>query len=302
MVLTARARGAVVGRHRIQALHDGARAGVGIAQERGQPGDLEAAADGAVLVQVPEEDLGLVGAGGGVELERGELDRLVGVDRARGGVADHQLDGDRDRRDREREQEAQPVVAVAPAAQHADRVGRGDEEPGGHQGGEVHVRELVLDGVVEDHRPDVDVGDRPRRVHGEAAGLVHPRVGRHDHQGAQQADDRDGHAGPEVRPRAQAPPAEDVDRDEDRLEEEEDALEGEGQPDHVAEAIEEARPQEAHLEAEDRPGDGPHREADGRHLRPALGQAQVVGVVAAQPEVVGDQQDQAGRRSPAAPG
>ena len=142
----------------------------------------------------PRRISGLSGAGGGVELQRGELDRLVVVDRARGGVADHHLDRDGDRRDREREQEAQPVVAVAPAAQHPHRIGRGDEEPGRDQGGEVHVRELVLDGVVEDHRPDVDVGDGPGRVHREAPGLVHPRVGRHHHQGAQQADDGDGHA------------------------------------------------------------------------------------------------------------
>ena len=50
-------------------------------------------------------------------------------------------------------------------------------------------------------RPDVNVGDVARAVHREAAGLVHPRVRRDHHQGAQQPDQRDRHPRPEVRPR-----------------------------------------------------------------------------------------------------
>ena len=92
-------------------------------------------------------------------LHRRELDRLVLGDRARGGVADHELDRGQDAADRERDQQPEPVVAVAPPAQHPDRVDRGDQEAGDQVGGEDHVRDLVADRGVEDHLQRVDVGD-----------------------------------------------------------------------------------------------------------------------------------------------
>src|SRR4029450_7852855 len=47
---------------------------------------------------------------------------------------------------RQRDQQAEPVQAVAPTAQHPDRVDRGDEEADDHVGGEDHVRHLVVPG------------------------------------------------------------------------------------------------------------------------------------------------------------
>ena len=55
-------------------------------------------------------------------------------------------------------------------------------------------------------------------------------------------------------------PAVDVDGDEDGLEEERDALHGEGDAEDVAEPAGQARPEQAHLEREDRAGGGAHRE------------------------------------------
>ena len=70
----------------------------------------------------------------------------------------------------------------------------------------------------------VDVDDLARRVQREALRLVHPRV-RGDHrERAADAREHDRNAGPEVRPRREPLPAEDVDRDEDRLEEEEQSF------------------------------------------------------------------------------
>ena len=48
-------------------------------------------------------------------------------------------------RDRQRDQQAEAVVAVAPPAQHADRVDRRDQEAGDEVGREDHVRDLVGD-------------------------------------------------------------------------------------------------------------------------------------------------------------
>ena len=61
------------------------------------------------------------------------------------------------------------------------------------------------------------------------------------------SDDRD--TGPEVRPRLQPPPAVDVDGDEDRLGEEEQALEGERDAERLAPLAHEPRPQQPELEA-----------------------------------------------------
>jgi hypothetical protein len=75
-----------------------------------------------------------------------------------------------------------------------------------------------------------------------------------------------------VGPVRQAAPPEDVDRDEDRLEEEEDALDTEQQPEHLAEAARERRPQQAELEGQDRACDGADGERQRSDLRPAAGE------------------------------
>ena len=58
----------------------------------------------------------------------------------------------------------------------------------------------------------------------------------------------------EVRPRREAIPAVDVDADEDRFHEEGEAFDREAEPEDAAEGAGEVRPEQPHLEAEDRPG------------------------------------------------
>ena len=135
----------------------------------------------------------------------------------------------------------------------------------------------------------VDAHHLAGRVQREPRRLVHPRVGGHDGRRPEDAREHDRHAGPEVRPRLQPSPAVDVDGDEDRLGEEEDALEGERHAEGLTPLAHEPRPQQTELERQHGAGDGAHREGDGHVLRPALGQAQRVGVVALQPPVVGDE-------------
>ena len=86
-------------------------------------------------------------------------------------------------------------------------------------------------------------------------------------------------------------PAVDVDRDEDRLGEEEDPLDREAGAEDVAPALHELRPEQPHLEGEDRAGDGADREQDRRRLRPELREAHRVVVVVAPAAVLGDQHD-----------
>ena len=145
------------------------------------------------------------------------------------------------------------------------------------------------DRPVEDRVERVDVGDLPVGADLEAVGLVHPGVDRDDGKGAPEPRDHHRDAGPEVGPPGEPLPAEDVDRDEDRLGEEEDALDREREPEDLPEATGELRPQEAELERQDGAGDGAHREQHGRDLRPALGELQRDGIVVSQAPVVGDQ-------------
>ena len=94
-----------------------------------------------------------------------------------------------------------------------------------------------------------------------------------------------------MRPAAEPLPAVDVDREEDRLGEEEDALDREGDPEGVAEALHEARPEQAELEAEHGAGDGADGEGHRHRLRPAPRQPHRVLVAALQAEVVGGEDD-----------
>ena len=120
----------------------------------------------AVGVEVAEQRLRDVAGGLRHQLDRRELDRLVVVDPARQRVADAHLDRGRDRRDGEGDDEAQPVVAVAPAPQHAGRVDRGDQEAADEVGRDEHVRRLERHRVVEDHLDRVDVDHVARRSRG----------------------------------------------------------------------------------------------------------------------------------------
>ena len=122
--------------------------------------------------------------------------------------------------------------------------------------------------VLEQRRERVHV-HRAAVHEPEAARVVHPGVDGDHHQRAGEARDDDRDPGQDVRARRQAIPAVDVDPDEDRLDEERDALDREAESEHVSERRHEVRPEHAQLEAEDRPGhdaDGEQRE---HHLRPA---------------------------------
>ena len=142
-------------------------------------------------------------------------------DLAHRAVAHHHLQRHRERRDGERDQEAEAVEAIAASLQHPDRVDRRDDEAGaraGRRAGSEPARagsaglKIAAQGWTS-----VDLAGR---VEAEAARRVHPGVRGDDRERAQRREQRQRQAEPEVHARAQAIPAEDVDRDEDRLEEE----------------------------------------------------------------------------------
>src|SRR5262245_1146606 len=173
----------------------------GVRQDRPATRDGDASADRAVVVEVAEERLGDVTRRLRHELDRSELDGLVVVDPARERVADEHLDRRRDGRDRERDDEAEPVVVVAPTAQHAHRVDGRDEEAAHEVRRDEHVERLQRHRLVEDHLERFDVGDATRAVEREAPGFVHPRVRGDDRDGAADPGDDDRDARPEVVPR-----------------------------------------------------------------------------------------------------
>ena len=202
-------------------------------------------------------------------LHRGELHRLARRDLARDPIADHDLQRGGDCGGRERDRERRPLVTAAPSTQEAPSVNARHEETGDDVAGEVHVHELVPEvRIAEERRPRLRV-DRPAIAQIEAAGVVHPTVDRDDEERPGDPRDHDRNAGEEVPARRQPVPSVDVDRDEDRLDEEGEPLEHEAQPEHVAEGGHETRPQQAELEAEDRTRDDADREQREHHLRPA---------------------------------
>ena len=174
------------------------RVGAEAHEPRVEARDPDPALD-AVRRAAAEDVLGDVRVGLLHALHRRELDRLVLGDRTSGGVAHRQLDRRRDAGDRQRDQQSEPVMAVAPPAQHAHRVDGRDQEAGDHVRGEDHVRDLVGHRRVEDHLQRLDVGDLAagERV---ALRLVHPRVDGDHRERAPESRDRYRDAGPEVRP------------------------------------------------------------------------------------------------------
>jgi hypothetical protein len=129
--------------------------------------------------------------------------------------------------------------------------------------------------------------------------VVHPRVDRDHEQGAREPGEHDRHHAQQVRARRHAIPQVHVDGDEDRLEEEREALQAEGQPEDVAERRHEVRPQQAQLEGQDRPRDDADGEQRHHHLRPALGQRAVKLVAGAYVERL-DEHHHARERDPEA--
>ena len=153
------------------------------------------------------------------------------------------------------------------------RVHRGDAEADDHERRDPHVEELQPDRAVEHRRPRIDVGDLA--VDDAKSGRrVHPRVHREDAERAGNTRQRDRDQNGAMLLGWHAFPAVEVDAEEDRLEEERDALQRERQPDHVAELAHELRPQQAHLEAEDRARHRADGEQHRRDLRPSLGETE----------------------------
>ena len=126
---------------------------------------------------------------------------------------------------------------------------------------------------------------------GEAAGLVHPRVDRDHRHRAEDAAERDRHPGPQVRPARQAPPAVQVDRGEDGLQEEEQPLDTEREPEHRPVLPHQPRPQQAHLERQHRAGHRADRDQHAHRLRPAPRQPHRGLVMAPQADELGQQHD-----------
>ena len=138
-------------------------------------------------------------------------------------------------------------------------------------------------GVPEQRTPGVDVNRLAAAQH-EPPRVIHPRIHRDHRQRAREACNHDRDTGQEVRARREPVPAVDVDRDEDRLDEEREPLEREAEPEDVAEAGHEPGPQQTHLEAEDRPRHDARGEQRDHHLRPAARQRPVERIARAQVE------------------
>ena len=153
-------------------------------------------------------------------------------------------------------------------------------------------------GVAEERGDRIHV-DHTAALEAEPRRVLHPRVHRQDHERARDPRDGDRNAAQEVQSRRQPVPAVDVDRDEDRLDEERDALEREPQAEHRSEPGHEARPQQPHLEAENRPGHHAHSEQREHRLRPALGELPIERVARAQVKPL-DQEDKRRERDPEA--
>ena len=152
--------------------------------------------------------------------------------------------------------------------------------------------------VAEERRPRVHV-DRAAVHQAEPARVVHPAVDGDHHQRAGDAGDHDDDAARQVLARRDPVPRVDVDRDEDRLEEEREALEREAEPEDVPERRHELRPQQPELEAEDRAGHDPDREQRDHHLRPAHRERPVERVARAQVERL-DEEHERRERDPEA--
>ena len=190
---------------------------------------------------------------------------------------------------------------VAAPTEHAHRIDGCDEEPGDEIRRQDHVGDLVGHGGVEDDLQRLD------RCHLAGRGrvplrLVHPRIHRDDRERSAKAGDHDRHTAPEMRPGREVLPSEDVDRDEDRLEEEEDALDCEQHAEYLAKASCERRPEKPELERDDGPGDGADRERHRHRLRPPLRELQRVRILVAQAAVVRDQHQRRQRNTRATQG
>jgi len=203
-----------------------------------------------------------------LSLQRRELHRLVPRDEARADVAAKRHEHGGGPPDREGDLKGFPMEQVLPVFQEKVRMDPRDREPGCGEGGERHVERLVERGWIEHRREGGNVDRLPVRK-GEARRAVHPGVGGNDEDPGE--DPAEGHenAGCEVKARGDAIPPVQVDSEEDRLGEEGESLQREGEADDSARECHEPGPQETQLEGQDGSGDRAHREENRRPFRPA---------------------------------
>ena len=199
-----------------------------VGQDREQPRDLDPEAHLAARLVVEAAERERRAARGLLQpFHRGQLDRLALGDLAPGPVADDHLHRRAQRRERERHDERGAVVVVALALQPRERVDAGDDEPADEVAREVHVDQLVPHVRVQQRLPRARVEHLAVRREVEPDRVVHPAVDRDHVERAREAREHDRDAGQEVRALGEPVPAVDVDRDEDRLDEERDALQRE---------------------------------------------------------------------------
>ena len=249
-VLTWRVRRPLVGGHGVEALDHGAGAVARVRQPRRESGDPDPAGHLAVGVEPSEQGLGDVALRLRHELDGRELDRLVVVHPAGERVADAHLDRDGDGADGEGDDEPEAVVAVAPAAQHARRrrpTRRGTRRRRRRRStmwaaiSGIASLKITAHGSTSTTLP-AESSVKPCGSFIQALAATTETLPR-------MPVSTTGTPVQKCGPRFQAAPAVDVDRDEDRLGEEEDALEGERDAERLAPLAHEPRPQQPELEA-----------------------------------------------------
>ena len=258
-------------RERIHALDRRLRIVVG--EDRQQVRDLDAADDLLLLiVGIPKQRQWGARRRFVQALHRGQLQRLVLRHHDGDEITRDELDRHHDRGEGKPDREALAVVFVTTPLEHADGIDGGDGEARADECGKQHVGVLRRKRGVE-HRGDrIDVSDRAVGIELEARGRVHPRIRRDDEEGREEAADHERDSAEEVRTWCQPIPSVQVDREEDRFDEEGEPLQAEGHADDAAGELHEARPKQAELEGQHRAGDGADAERHRKGLRPGAGE------------------------------
>jgi hypothetical protein len=220
-------------------------------------------------------------------LQRRELHRLVPRDETRAHVAAERQEHGGRPPDREGDLQGFPMEQVLPVSQKKVRVDPRDREAGRGEGGEGHVYRLGERRRIGHRREGGDVDQPPVRKR-EARGTVHPGVGGDDEDPGEDPPEGYENAGGEVEAGGDAVPAVQVDPEEDRLGEEGESLQGEGEPDDPARERHEPGPQQPQFEGEDGSGDRAHREEDRCPFRPAPRQLRVDGMPGPEMRPLGD--------------
>ena len=270
----------VVGRDAVEPLDDRGLAGAGVGQPRGQAGDRDPAASPCRSGSAcPSSVSGTSLAVCGHQLDGGELHRLVVVHPPGQRVADAHLDRGRDRRDGEGDDEARAGGSgrAGPAASPRRRPRRSGSRRRGRPRRACAPPERHR--VVEDHPDGSTSTTSPDESSVKPDGAFIQAFAATTETAPKMPASTIGTPVQKCVHGLHPPPAEDVDRDEDRLGEEEEPFERERHPERLAPLAHEPRPEQPELEAQHRAGDRADGERHRHVLRPALGEQQGVGVV-----------------------